>query len=189
MWYQKFDTYVLSLGFEHSKSDHYVYYKYDGDHFLFVALYVDDILFIGKGKGMNSELNSQLLAKFEMKDLDVDKHILGMEIRRDRMNKKLWLGQSKYVNSVLQRFNMHDCRPLCVPFTVGTNLSASQCPTSPSEMEYMRRVPYQSAVRSLMYAIVCTRPNISQVVGVLSKYMSNPGRVHWDAIKRVFRYL
>lgn len=54
MWYQKFDTYVLSLGFERSKSDHYVYYKSDGDHFLFIALYVDDMLFIGKGKGMIS---------------------------------------------------------------------------------------------------------------------------------------
>lgn len=124
-----------------------------------------------------------------MKDLGAAKHILGMEIRRDRVNRKLWLGQSKYVNSVLQRFNMQNCRPLSVPFTVGMKLSILDCPTSPLEMEYMSRVPYQSAVGSLMYAMVCTRLDIAQAVGVLSRYMSNPGRVHWDAVKRVFRYL
>ena len=51
MWYQKFDTYMLSLGFVRSKSDHYVYFKSDGDGFLVITLYVDDMLFIGKGKG------------------------------------------------------------------------------------------------------------------------------------------
>lgn len=140
MCYQKFDTYVLTLGFEHSKSDHCVYYKSDGNYFLFIALYVDDMLFIGKGKGMISKLKSQLAAKFEMKDLGAEKYILGMEIRRDRVNKKLWLGQSKYVNSVLQRLNMQDSIPLCVPFIVGTKLSASNCPASPSKMEDMSRV-------------------------------------------------
>ncbi|GLJ29753.1 hypothetical protein SUGI_0587340 [Cryptomeria japonica] len=140
-------------------------------------------------KGMISELKSQLTAKFEMKDLGVAKYILGMEIRRDRVNRKLWLGQSKYVNSVLQRFNMQNCRPLSVPFTVGMKLSVLDCPTSPLEMEDMSRVPYQSAVGSLMYVMVCTRLDIAQAAGVLSRYMSNPGRVHWDAVKRVFRYL
>ena len=59
------------------------------------------MLFIGKEKGMISKLKSQLAAKFEMKDLGAAKNILGMEIRRDRVEKKLWLGQSKYVNSIL----------------------------------------------------------------------------------------
>jgi hypothetical protein len=53
----------------------------------------------------------------------------------------------------------------------------------------MSNVPYQSVVGSLMYSMVCNRPNIAQVVRVLSRYMSNPSRVHWNAIKRVFRYL
>jgi hypothetical protein len=73
MWYYKIDTYVLSLAFEHSKSDHCVYYKTNGDSFLFIALYVDDMLFIGKWKGMISKLKSHLVAKFEMKDLGATK--------------------------------------------------------------------------------------------------------------------
>lgn len=84
---------------------------------------------------------------------------------------------------------MQDCRPLCVPFIARLKLSASDCPTSPLEMEDMNRVSYQSVVGSLMYAMICTRLGIPQAVGILSRYMYNPGRVHWDAVKRLFRYL
>ena len=129
-----------------SKSDHCVYFKSDGDGFLVIALYVDDMLFIGKGKGLIVELKSQLSTKFEMKDLGVGRYILGIEIIRDRQNRKLWLGQSKYVGTILKRFNMQDSRPLSVPVTMGTKISSSQCPTSPSEMEKMTGVPYQSVV-------------------------------------------
>ena len=106
MWYRKFDTYVLSLGFVRSKSDHCVYFKSDGDDFLVIALYVDDMLFIGKGKGLIAELKSQLSVKFKMKDLCAARYILEMEIIIDRQNKWLWLGYSKYVGTILKRFNM-----------------------------------------------------------------------------------
>ena len=84
---------------------------------------------------------------------------------------------------------MQDSRPLSVPVTIRIKISSSQCPTSPLEMEEMTQVPYQSVVGSLMYAMVCTRPDITQAVGVLSCYMSNLRRTHWDPVKRVFRYL
>ena len=83
MWYQKYDTYVLSLGFMRSKSDNCVYYKAEGDRILIIALYVDDMLFIGNSKEMILELKSQLSLKFEMKNLGSEKFILGMEIIRD----------------------------------------------------------------------------------------------------------
>ena len=76
---------------------------------------------------------------------------------------------------------------MSVLVTMGTKLSSSQCPTSPSEMEEMSRVPYQSVVESLMYAIVSTRLDI--VVVVFSRYMSNPRRAHWDIVKRVYKNL
>lgn len=63
------------------------------------------------------------------------------------------------------------------------------CPKSSSEMEDMTRVPYASAVGNLMYAMVCTRLDIAQAMGVLSWLMENPGRLHWDVVKRMFRYL
>ena len=76
-----------------------------------------------------------------------------------------------------------------VPIPVGVRLSAEQCPKTQEEEEDMSRVPYASAVGSLMYVMVCTRPDIAQAVGVLSRFMSKPGKEHLTAVKRVFRYL
>ena len=63
------------------------------------------------------------------------------------------------------------------------------CPKTQEDMDYMSKVPYASAVGSLMYAMVCTRPDISHVVGVVSRYMNNPGKEHWMAVKWILRYL
>ena len=84
---------------------------------------------------------------------------------------------------------MQDSKPVKVPIPVGVRLSVEQCPKTQEEEDDMSRVPYASAFSSLMYAMVCTRPDIAHVVGVLSKFMSKPGKEHWTAVKRVFRYL
>jgi hypothetical protein len=124
-----------------------------------------------------------------MKDLGVANFLLGMEIKRDRENKKLWLNKRKYVKTIFQRFDMQKCKPIRVPITVGVKIFADQCPKTQEEEEGMSNVPYASAVGNLMYAIVCTRPDIAHVVGVLSKYMSKPGKEHSTTVKRVFMYL
>ena len=76
-----------------------------------------------------------------------------------------------------------------VPIPVGVKLSTEQCPKAQEEEDYMSHVPYASALGSLMYAMVCTRPYIAHAVGVLSRFMSNPRKDHWTTVKRVFRYL
>eukprot|EP00253_Pinus_taeda_P004544 PITA_04544 len=82
-----------------------------------------------------------------------------------------------------------DSKPVKVPIPVGVSLSAEQCPKTQEEEEDMSRVLYASAVGSLMYAMVCTRLYIAHAVGVLSRFMSKPGKEHWIAVKWVFRYL
>jgi hypothetical protein len=84
---------------------------------------------------------------------------------------------------------MQDCKPVKVPIPVGARLTVEQCPKTQEEIEDMAHVPYASVVGSLMYAMVCTRPDISHAVGVLRRYMSTPGKEHWTTVKRVFRYL
>ena len=75
-----------------------------------------------------------------------------------------------------------------VPIHVGVNLSIEQCPKTQEEEEDMSRVPYASAVGSLMYAMVCTRPDIAHEVGVLSGFMSNLWKKHLTVVKWVFKY-
>ena len=84
---------------------------------------------------------------------------------------------------------MQDSKPVKVPIPVGVRLSVEQCPKTQEEEEDMSHVPYASAVGSLMYAMVCTRPDIAHAVGVLSRFMSKPGKEHWTSVKQVFRYL
>jgi hypothetical protein len=91
MWYKKFDTYMLGLGFTRSKEDHCVYLKLIGEHLIYFILYVDDILMIGNNKEIIKDVKTQLSYKFDMKDLGAANFILGMEISRDQKNKKLWL--------------------------------------------------------------------------------------------------
>ncbi|KAG8496840.1 hypothetical protein CXB51_008132 [Gossypium anomalum] len=70
-----------------------------------------------------------------------------------------------------------------------TKFSLTQCPKSNLEIQEMKKIPYASAVGSLMYAQVCTHPDIAYIFGMLGRYLSNPGIDHWIAAKRVIRYL
>ena len=124
-----------------------------------------------------------------MKDLGPAKQILGMKISRDRSKKLLWLSQERYIEKVLERFNMKDAKSVTSPLAGHHKLSSKECPSSKKEKEEMSKVPYQSAVGSLMYAMVCIRPDIAYAVGVVSWFMTNPGQAHWNAVKWILRYL
>ena len=114
------------------------------------------------------ELKAQLAKEFEMKDLGPANKILGMQIYRDRNNRKIWLSQKNYLKKILQRFNMQDCKPISTPLPINFKLSSSMSPSNEAERMEMSRVLYASAVGSLMFAMVCTRPNIAQAVRAVS---------------------
>ena len=84
---------------------------------------------------------------------------------------------------------MDKAKPVSIPLANHFKLSKRLCPSSKEEIEEMASVPYSSAVGSLMYAMVCTRPDIAHAVGVVSRFLSNPGKKHWEAVKWILRYL
>ncbi|GAA0163100.1 transmembrane signal receptor [Lithospermum erythrorhizon] len=128
-----------------------------------------------------------LSSNFDMKDMGEASYVIDVKIHRDRGI--LGLSQEAYINKVLQRFGMKDCSPSLAPIVKGDRFSLDQCPRNDIEREHMKNVPYASAVGSIMYAQVCTRLDITYVVGVLGRYKSNPGIDHWKAAKKVLRYL
>ena len=81
---------------------------------------------------------------------------------------------------------MHDCKPMDTPIENNLSLSLDMCPKTPNEKEQMSKVPYTSTVGSLMYSMICTRPDICYAIGLVRKFQSNPGLNHW---KRILRYL
>jgi hypothetical protein len=115
--------------------------------------------------------------------------LLGIGIDRDRERRTISFSQGAYIQKIVEHFGMEDAAPLSIPIAPGHNLSKSQSPSTPDEIEDMRRVPYREAVGSLMYVVVGTRPDIAYAVSYLARFMENPGRAHWEAVKRVIRYL
>jgi len=188
-WYLKFNDTITSFRFKENIVDRCIYLKVSGSKFIFLILYVDDILLATNHLGLLSEIKKFLSNNFEMKDIGEAYYVIGIEIFRDRSQGLLGLSQKAYMNKFLERFRMDKCSTSPVPIQKGDKFSLMQCPKNELERKQMESIPYASIVGSLMYAQTCTRPGISFVVGMLGRYQSNPGLDHWKAAKKVLRYL
>ncbi|KAH9762165.1 hypothetical protein KPL70_000710 [Citrus sinensis] len=193
-WYRRFDQFMVSNGYSRSKYDSCVYHGIinsggNSGGAVYLLLYVDDILIAGKDLSDIKELKNLLKGEFEMKDLGSAKRILGIDIVRDRTAGTLFLSQSRYISKVLERFQMMDSKLVLTPLGAQFKISKDMSPTSDVEEVKMADIPYSQAVGSLVYTMVCTRADISYAVSVVSRFMSNPGKLHWDAVKWVLRYL
>jgi hypothetical protein len=89
-----------------------------------------------------------------MKDLGEASYVLGIEIHRDRSQMMLGKSLKAYIERVLEKFRMHECRPNAAPILNGDTFNLSQCPKNVLEKKEMESIPYASAVSSLMYAQV-----------------------------------
>lgn len=188
-WYLKFDRAIVSNGFTMIEEDHCVYVKQSDKGFLILSLYVDDILIAGSNMEIVVATKEWLSSTFEMKDMGEASYVLGIKILRDRSKRLLGMSQETYIKRVLERLHMKDCKPIDKPVAKGQNLSLEVCPNTPEEKDMMSRVPYSNAIGSLMYVMMCTRPDICYAIGLVSRYQSNPGFEHWQAVKRILRYL
>ncbi|CAL5395053.1 unnamed protein product [Camellia sinensis] len=189
-WYEKFDSFMVGHEYKRTATNQCVYVrKFPDGNFIILLLYVDDMLIVGQDATVIRSLKNELSQSFDMKDLGPAQQMLGIQIVRDRKAKKLWLSQEKYVERVIAKFNMKDSKPVNTPLANHFKLSKSSCPSSTKEREEMEAIPYLSVVESLMYVMVSTRPDITHAVGVVSRFLSNPGKEHWEAVKWILRYL
>ncbi|KAL0418133.1 UNVERIFIED_CONTAM: Retrovirus-related Pol polyprotein from transposon TNT 1-94 [Sesamum radiatum] len=188
-WNKKFDNFMKTLMFHKSAYDPCLYFKFVNNAPIFLVLYVDDMLIASPDLSMIEKLQNDLRKTFEMKDLGNAKKILGMTIDRDRKTSSIFLNQKAYVISVLEKFSMINAKSSSVPLAPHFQLSKDQSPKSDSEKKLMEKVPYSNAIGSVMYLMVCTRPDIAYAVSCLSRYMSNAGPPHWEALKWLLRYL
>jgi hypothetical protein len=188
-WYLKFDRFMTKQGYSRCHLDHCVYFKrLENGIYIILLLYVHDMLVAGSNMQDINVLKKKLANSFSMKDLGVAKKILGMIITRNRKNHNMTLSQGEFIE-VLERFRMQKAKPVSTPLASHFKLTKEICPKTQEEIEYMSRVLYSSAVGILMYVMVCTRPDIAHTVGVVRRYMNNPGKEHWEAVKWILRYL
>ncbi|GJS69264.1 retrotransposon protein, putative, ty1-copia subclass [Tanacetum coccineum] len=115
--------------------------------------------------------------------------ILGMEIVRDRGSQTLKVSQLGYVQKILNNYIMDNGKSVSVPLGAHFKVSLKDCPSNDWDVERMSKVPYANVVGSLMYLMVCTRPDIAYAVSIVSRYLANPGKNHWEAVKWILKYL
>ncbi|KAM1376156.1 hypothetical protein ACFX2F_037926 [Malus domestica] len=184
-WNIRFDTEIKTFGFTQNEDENCVYQKVVGEAVVFLVLYVDDILLFGNDTAILSSVKVWLSKTFHMKDLGDASYVLGIKLYRDRSRRLIGLSQSMYIDKVLSRFQMEQSKKGFLPVRHGIHLSKSMEPKTPEEIRQMNVIPYASAIGSLMYAMICTRPDIAYAVSITSRYQSNPGPEHWAAVKTV----
>ncbi|KAK1564561.1 hypothetical protein Q3G72_005813 [Acer saccharum] len=167
-WNIRFDEAIKSYGFDQNVDEPCVYKYIKEKKVVFLVLYIDDILLIGNDVESLSSVKKWLANQFQMKDLGEASYVLGIQLIRDRKNKLLALSQASYFDKMLIKFAMQNSKNGNLPTRHGVTLSKKQCPKTPQEEENMRHIPYASTVGSLMYAMLCTRPDICYAVGVVS---------------------
>ena len=153
-----------------------------GSSVAFLVLYVDDILLIGNDIELLESVKSYLNKSFSMKDLGEAAYILGIKIYRDRSRRLIGLNQSTYLDKVLKKFRMDQSKKGFLPRLQGKILSNAQCPATADEREKMSVIPYASAIGSIMYVMLCTRPVVSHALSLTRRYQSDPGEAHWTTI-------
>ncbi|KAJ9545670.1 hypothetical protein OSB04_025377 [Centaurea solstitialis] len=188
-WNLHFDERIKEFGFAKSEFELCVYTKFSGSIVTFLVLYVDDILLIGNDVPTLQSVKEWLSKCFQMKDLGEAAYILGIKIYRNRSKRLIGLSQSTYIDKVLKRFRMDESKKGFIPMQHGIVLSKTQCPVSSEDQDRMKSVPYASAIGSIMYAMLCTRPDVAYSVSVTSRYQQNPGEPHWVAVKNILKYL
>lgn len=189
VWNKLLDSTLKKLGFNRCNKDTCVYLYQMGKIFAILAVHVDDMLIVSNSKPKLAEIKLNLAKHFKVKDLGEVNFLLGIEITRNRQTGIVELSQQAYIEQLLKRFNLQDVKPAMTLLLPGIRLTQDDCPSTDEEKEDMANVPYASLVGALMYAAIGTRPDIAFAVGALSRFLSNPGRHHWNEAKRVLSYL
>ena len=188
-WYAKLTQALLSLGFTQNPSEPTLFQCITKTSRIFVLVFVDDLLAAANTSEMIARLGAQLGAMFEVKLLGPLTTYLGIDIERDREHKTITLSQQKYVEHTLAKFQAKECHPKDTPMEPSHDLTN---PTGPlgSSID-PKSEPYPQLVGTLMYLMVCTRPDLAFTLSVLSRFMhpTKTKQAHWKAARRVLHYL
>ncbi|CAL9235463.1 unnamed protein product [Arabidopsis halleri] len=141
----------------------------------------DDMLIAAKDMKKIKELKNLLSSEFEMKDLGEARKILGMEIKRDRVNGTLEVSQEQYLQKVLQTFRMDQSKGVLTPLGVQFKLRAATDQEFASQEEYMKSIPYSNVVGSIMYSMIGTRPDLAYPLLIYKKQDSSEIKGYCDS--------
>lgn len=178
-WNKKFTSFLTTYGFKPCPSDNCVFIGYFNSIKVLLILYVDDGLLLAKDKEILNIILQDLRENFEIKVLQFNSFV-GMEINKTKHC--ITINQKHYIENLINNFNMYDAKGCSTPVNVNVQLCKN-------EKETVVNFPYREAVGVLLFLSTVSRPDIAYAVNLVSRYVSNPGTIHVNAVKRIIRYL
>ena len=181
-WFEIFEQTLINKGFRNSSVDRCIYILDKGDisKNIYIVLYVDDLVIATANQDSMQNFKNYLKNKFRMTDLDEIKFFIGIKIVRSE--NRISLDQSAYVKTILDRFKMADCKTISTPLESKLDYAALN---SDEKCD----APCRNLIGCLMYLMICTRPDLSTTVNILSRYSNKNNKALWQCLKRVLRYL
>jgi hypothetical protein len=191
LWQQDLRKFLIKQGWSYCRLDENLYWKYSkNNRIMLLGVYVDDIpgAYHPNDKTEFIEFIDSIQIRFKMKVIGFPQSILGMKLEYNAKDKIIKLSNEKYIDQILSNHNMSNAHPTSTP-ELQELLGPESCPVMESERREMQLVPYRKLVGELLYLMNTSRPDIAHAVGTLARFMENPGKKHWNAAKRVLRYL
>jgi transposase InsO family protein len=191
MWAKKLHEVLTSLEFMRTECEQSFYIYEQKGIKVFVPVYVDDLTIASNSKSAISQLKSDLMTHFKLRDLGPTEFILGIKVERDRPKRTICLSQATYIQSILDEhlINPGDWNSVVTPMMENAKLSKKGCAKTPEELQKAKDSRYGEIIGKLIYLMRCSRPDIAYAVGVLCRFMVNPGPSHIAALKHLLRYL
>jgi len=189
MWYKRIAEYLITNGFVRENVDPNIYIKRElvQQQFVIWALHIDNCIIINNDLNFLNHTKQTLATSFEMTNEGPIKDgdgCLGMVINRNRKDESLSIFQNRYLINILTRFNMIDCKLVCIPIEIGIKLTIAMSPIEPEDIETMKAISYSTAVGSLIHAMTTTVIDLAYSNSQASKFMAILGSIHWSIVKQ-----
>jgi transposase InsO family protein len=176
---------LANLGFKKSQADPCVLYH--DTWACLICHHCDDLAVASGCEATRAKVVAALQAEFDVKDMGPLSRYVGIEV--EIVGDNVSLHQRAYLESVLERFGMSDCKWAPTPAASDVHLSKQQCPVTDEEKEDCSKLPYREAIGSVWYAANGTRPDLTAPTSAAAQFSANPGPSHWVAVKRILRYV
>ena len=188
VWHKTITPFLESLGFTPLITDPCLFQR-KSDSAL-IALYVDDLAIAAPKLDTVNHIISELQSTFKITSDGDLSFLLGIKIRRDRSSNSIFLSSSAKILKMLADFRMDSAESISTPMHASSDVMHVKGPLPNSEeWTSMQSVPYRECVGSLIHLMRTCRPDLAFCVSATSRFLHNPGRTHWNAVKRVLRYL
>ena len=189
-WYHEIDSFLKSIRFMQSTSDCNLYHRKVEKDTIFILVYVDDMLLLGKRQEHLQLYAQKITTKYESRiESDITK-FLGIVIDRNKQLGIIKVSSGYMIDQMLEKFGMTKCKEANVPILQGMGMDyPDKMARGEGEFVPMQYVPYKHLVGALLHLANTTRPDIAFAASFLSRFMQNPRKVHWNAAKHVLKYL